>query len=218
MLFELMDSDLSTYIKDTGPLAADLIQSYLFQILRGVEFCHSRRILHLDLKPQNLLIDQVGNIKIADFGLTQMFNIPLSEKRKNVCTRWYRAPELLLGQKNYSLGVDIWSVGCTLAEIAKGAAFLPGDSEIDQIYRIFQAFGTPFEEQWPGVTSLPFYRSDFPNWVGKEFDDTIKTSLGAKGTDLLAQMLQLNPIRRISARRALQHDYFENFDKSLYPL
>ncbi len=89
----------------------------MFQLINGINYCHSRRIIHRDLKPQNLLIDKFGNLKIADFGLARAFGIPIKTLTHEIETLWYRAPEVLLGQKQYSLGVDIWAVGCIFSEL-----------------------------------------------------------------------------------------------------
>ncbi|CAL1281976.1 unnamed protein product [Larinioides sclopetarius] len=113
-------------------------QSYLYQILDGILYCHRRRIIHRDLKPQNLLIDQQGAIKIADFGLARAFGIPVRVYTHEVVTLWYRAPEVLLGSPRYSTPIDIWSIGCIFAEMANKAPLFRGDSEIDQLYRIFR--------------------------------------------------------------------------------
>jgi len=93
------------------------IKLFLYQLISGVNYCHSRRIIHRDLKPQNLLVDRSGNLKIADFGLARAFGIPIKTLTHEIETLWYRAPEVLLGQKQYSLGVDIWAVGCIFAEL-----------------------------------------------------------------------------------------------------
>lgn len=103
----------------------------MYQILNGLDFCHSRRIIHRDLKPQNVLIDSHGNIKIGDFGLARAFGIPIKTLTHEVETLWYRAPEILLGQKQYSLGVDIWSLGCIFVEMVEKRPLFMGDSEID---------------------------------------------------------------------------------------
>lgn len=115
-----------------------LPQSYLKQILEGILFCHQRRVLHRDLKPQNLLIDQRGNIKVADFGLARAFGIPMRVYTHEVVTLWYRAPEVLLGASRYSTPIDIWSIACIFAEMVNRKPLFHGDSEIDQLFRIFR--------------------------------------------------------------------------------
>ena len=110
----------------------------MYQLLLGTAFCHGRRVLHRDLKPQNLLITEDGFLKLADFGLARAFGIPLRNYTHEVVTLWYRAPELLLGYKLYCTAVDIWSIGCIFAEIATRRPLFPGDSEIDALYKIFQ--------------------------------------------------------------------------------
>ncbi len=113
-------------------------QSYLYQLVKGLYFCHSHRILHRDLKPQNLLIDQHGRLKLADFGLARAVGIPLRTYTHEIVTLWYRAPEILLGEKHYSAAVDMWSVGCIFAEMVSRTPLFPGDSEIDEIFKIFR--------------------------------------------------------------------------------
>lgn len=114
------------------------LQSYLQQILEGIVFCHSRRIIHRDLKPQNLLLDNNGTIKIADFGLARAFGIPIRAYTHEVVTLWYRAPEVLLGSHRYSTPVDVWSIACIFAEMITKVPLFHGDSEIDQLFRIFR--------------------------------------------------------------------------------
>lgn len=113
-------------------------QNYLKQILEAILFCHQRRVLHRDLKPQNLLIDNKGNIKVADFGLARAFGIPLRVYTHEVVTLWYRAPEVLLGSPRYSTPIDIWSIACIFVEMANKKPLFHGDSEIDQLFRIFR--------------------------------------------------------------------------------
>lgn len=110
----------------------------MYQLLKGIAYCHSHRVVHRDLKPQNLLIDRNGSLKIADFGLARAYGVPIGQITHEVVTLWYRAPEILLGSQTYSTPVDMWSAGCILAELSTRAPLFPGDSEIDQIFRIFR--------------------------------------------------------------------------------
>ncbi|CAM4633656.1 unnamed protein product, partial [Lepidochelys olivacea] len=120
LVFEYLNQDLKKYMDSsrTGELPLSLVKSYLFQLLQGVNFCHSHRVIHRDLKPQNLLINEVGAIKLADFGLARAFGVPLRTYTHEVVTLWYRAPEILLGCKYYSTAVDVWSIGCIFAEMS----------------------------------------------------------------------------------------------------
>jgi serine/threonine protein kinase len=210
LVFEFLDQDLKKYMDTCGPegLSADLVKSYLYQLLRGVAFCHSHRVLHRDLKPQNLLIDRSGQLKLADFGLARAFGIPIRMYTHDVVTLWYRAPEILLGSKHYSTPVDIWSVGCIFAEIANRAPLFPGDSEIDELFRIFRALGTPNDSIWPHVSQLPDYKDTFPQWEPGPIARLVPTVADPHGVDLLALMLRYNPADRITAKEALEHPYF----------
>ncbi|KAJ3199316.1 Cyclin-dependent kinase catalytic subunit [Entophlyctis luteolus] len=208
LIFEFLDLDLKKYmdsVKDQ-PLGPSLIRSYMLQLVSGMCYCHSRRILHRDLKPQNLLIDQHGVLKLADFGLARAVGIPLRTYTHEVVTLWYRSPEILLGSRHYSAAVDMWSIGCIFAELALKQPLFPGDSEIDEIFRIFRVLGTPDEEIWPGVSQLPDYKSTFPQWRPKPLTEVVPT-LDRYGIELLAQLLTYDPASRISAKRALQHPY-----------
>lgn len=115
-----------------------LVKSYLKQINDAILFCHQRRVLHRDLKPQNLLITRTGTIKVADFGLGRAFGVPVRVYTHEVVTLWYRAPEVLLGSPRYSCPIDVWSMGCIFAEMATGKPLFLGDSEIDQLFRVFR--------------------------------------------------------------------------------
>lgn len=120
-----------------------LIKSYMKQLLIGINACHENRIIHRDLKPQNILIGNDGLLKIADFGLARAFSIPLKPFTQEVVTIWYRAPELLLGATEYTIAVDMWSIGCIFFEICKYKPLFPAYNEIDMIKAIFKTLGTP---------------------------------------------------------------------------
>lgn len=219
LVFEFLTMDLKKYF-DKIPsgkfMEKPLVQSYLYQVLQGILFCHQRRILHRDLKPQNLLIDENGVIKLADFGLARAFGIPVRVYTHEVVTLWYRAPEVLLGAPRYSTPVDVWSIGCIFAEMVTKRPLFHGDSEIDQLFRIFRTLTTPTEDTWPGVSALPDYKSTFPNWTTNTLPNAVK-QLDRRGQDLLAKMLVYDPACRVSAKDALQHTYFDDLDKSTLP-
>jgi serine/threonine protein kinase len=159
LIFEFLDQDLKMYMQHIKqPFSPLLLKSYVSQLLVGIEHCHSRRMMHRDLKPQNLLIDKAGTLKLADFGLARAFTVMARTYTHEVVTLWYRAPEILLGGKHYAPPMDIWSVGCIFAEMANRKALFPGDSEIDQLFKLFSLLGTPNEQVWPGVTSFPDYK------------------------------------------------------------
>ncbi|KAL7268644.1 Cyclin-dependent kinase catalytic subunit [Rhizina undulata] len=210
LVFEFLDLDLKKYMEAIPSgmgLGTDMIKRFMSQLVEGVRYCHAHRILHRDLKPQNLLIDKEGNLKLADFGLARAFGVPLRTYTHEVVTLWYRAPEILLGGKQYSTGVDMWSVGCIFAEMCTRKALFPGDSEIDEIFKIFRLLGTPDEQVWPGVTSFPDFKTSFPQWARVQTERMV-AGLEPAGYDLLDAMLVYDPAGRISAKQACHHEYF----------
>lgn len=216
LVFEFLDMDLKKYMDTIGEkdgLGPDMVKKFSYQLVKGLYYCHGHRILHRDLKPQNLLINKSGDLKIGDFGLARAFGIPLRTYTHEVVTLWYRAPEVLLGSRHYSTAIDMWSVGCIVAEMATRQPLFPGDSEIDEIFRIFRVLGTPDEDVWPGVRGLPDYKPTFPQWHPVELADVVK-GFEADGLDLIAQTLVYDPAHRISAKRALQHPYFDTVNLS----
>ncbi|CAH1776260.1 unnamed protein product [Owenia fusiformis] len=211
LVFEYLDQDLKKYF-DNSPASGippQLVKSYLFQLLQGIAYCHSHRVLHRDLKPQNLLINSEGSIKLADFGLARAFGVPVRTYTHEVVTLWYRAPEILLGSRFYSTPVDVWSIGCIFAEMITRRPLFPGDSEIDELFRIFRTLGTPDESVWPGVSQLPDYKSTFPKWEAQEVHKLVPT-MDEDGHDLLSKMLIYEPSSRVSAKAALSHRYFRD--------
>lgn len=219
LVFEFLDVDLKRHMDATPQLRGDpeSVKRMVRSMLRGVAFCHAHRVLHRDLKPQNLLVDRAtGTIKLADFGLARAFGLPVRAYTHEVVTLWYRAPEILLGGKHYSTPVDVWSVGCIMAELATGRPLFPGDSEIDQLFKIFQTLGTPDDRVWPGVQAYPEYKEIFPKWRRKDLATAVP-NLPPEGVDLLARLLEYSPQRRISARAALTHPYFATLPDNAAP-
>lgn len=139
LVFDFMDTDLEVIIKDSNlVLSPANVKAYVIQTLLGLEYLHTNWILHRDLKPNNLLISSDGVLKIGDFGLAKFFGSPNRVNTHQVVTRWYRAPELLYGARLYATGIDMWAVGCILAELLLRVPFLPGESDLDQLTKIFQ--------------------------------------------------------------------------------
>ncbi|CAK9197349.1 unnamed protein product [Sphagnum troendelagicum] len=221
LVFEYMDTDLKKYIDLHGrgrtgsPLEAKVIQSFVYQLCTGLAHCHSHGVMHRDLKPQNLLVDkETRRLKIADLGLGRAFTVPLKSYTHEIVTLWYRAPEVLLGATHYSIPVDIWSVGCIIAELVRKQPLFTGDSELQQLLHIFRLLGTPNEEIWPGVSSFRDWH-EFPQWRPQDLALAVP-GLNPAGLDLLAKMLVYDPAKRISAKAALNHPYFSDLDKSKF--
>ncbi|KAK9768099.1 cyclin-dependent kinase 5 [Basidiobolus ranarum] len=213
LVFEYLDSDLKKFL-DTygGDIDVFTIKQLMYQLLLGIAFCHEHRVLHRDLKPQNLLINKKNELKLADFGLARAFGIPVRSYSNEVVTLWYRAPDVLMGSRQYSTSIDVWSVGCIFAEMASGRPLFPGTSINDQLMRIFKVQGTPTEEMWPGVSQLPDYKKDFPVYQ-KVALETLIPKLDPLGIDLINKLLELQPEKRISAENALQHAYFDGLNR-----
>lgn len=216
LVFEFLDQDLkqfmsATYGKGNG-IDPQLAKEFTYQILLGLRYCHANSVMHRDLKPQNLLIEKKSQtIKLADFGLGRVFSLPVNKYTHEVVTLWYRAPEILLGTKYYSTGVDIWSVGCILAEMIVGRPIFCGESEIEQLLAIFRVMGTPTKETWPDVVDLRDWHT-YPHWHPQNLATYCPalSKLGADGAELLNQMVQLAPEKRISAIDALKSPYFDD--------
>jgi serine/threonine protein kinase len=205
LVFEWVQRDLYRYVNGFGCNSIPNIKSIMKQLLTGVAHCHESHLMHRDLKLENILIDEVGQVKIADFGMATFVDSP--SLTLEVTTLWYRAPELLLGAVRYGLAIDVWSLGCVFAELCNRAALFQGDSQVGQIMKIFQRLGTPTEKDWPGLLDgLRYFNPEFPKFpVGKGY---MPDTLDLEGRDLLRQMLVYDPRRRIRAHEALMHSYF----------
>ncbi|RWS09185.1 cyclin-dependent kinase 2-like protein, partial [Dinothrombium tinctorium] len=181
LVFEYLDQDLKKLLDNSAAgLSKPLVKSYMLQLLQGIAHCHAHRVIHRDLKPQNLLIDKAGNIKLADFGLARSISLPI---------------------RTYT------------HETTKRALF-PGDSEIDQLFRIFRTLGTPDEIVWPGVSHYPDYKSSFPQWSKQELSKCIPI-MDPDAIDLLTKLLTYDPAVRIAAKNALNHRYFKDVNIKL---
>lgn len=215
LVFEFLDSDLKKFL-DTygGDIDVFTIKHLMYQLLKGIAFCHEHRVLHRDLKPQNLLINKKGELKLGDFGLARAFGIPVRSYSHEVVTLWYRAPDVLMGSRQYSTSIDIWSAGCIFAEMATGRPLFPGNSIKDQLARIFKLLGTPTEEVWPRLMTLPdaAIASKLPFYLRPPLE-AVAPKLEPQGIDLLSRLLEYQPDRRLSAEQALSHPYFDEIRK-----
>jgi len=218
LVFEFLDYDLKKYLDECNnqmPRAA--MKSFLWQLLQGIGFCHKHRVLHRDLKPQNLLINKKGELKLADFGLARAYGIPVKNYSHEVVTLWYRAPDVLMGSTHYPATIDLWSSGCIFAEMATGKPLFPGTGNNDQLLRIFKVLGTPNEKVWPQLVELkPDFKTAFPLYPPLKLPHVV-TGLTEDGYDLLEKMLQYDPTQRISAEAALKHPYFKDIQTTVVP-
>ncbi|KAF8537714.1 kinase-like domain-containing protein [Trichophaea hybrida] len=212
IVMDFAEHDLKTLSEDMlEPFLLSETKTLLLQLLSATEFLHSHWILHRDLKTSNLLLNNRGQIKLADFGLARYTADPPPPLTQLVVTLWYRAPELLLGAKTYGFEIDLWSVGCIFGELLTRNPLLQGKNEIDQLAKIFELLGVPTEETWPGFRRLPNAKSlTFPKTSGTT-GSLLRTKfplLTKAGVELLGELLKLDPKARISAEDAMKHVFF----------
>ncbi|KAL8232213.1 hypothetical protein R6Q57_001991 [Mikania cordata] len=211
LVFDYMEHDLVGLLntQKVKKFTLPQIKCYMQQFLRGLEHCHSRGILHRDLKGSNILVDNDGILKIGDFGLAARFepsqNEPLTSR---VVTLWYRAPELLFGSTSYGVAIDMWSAGCILAELFMGRPIMPGRTEVEQIHKIFKLCGSPSEEYWE-VSKLPHATSFKPQKPYKRrITETFQQHLPPFALALLDTLLAIEPDARGTATSALSSEFF----------
>ncbi|KAL7718224.1 Cyclin-dependent kinase 2 [Entamoeba marina] len=213
LVFEYCDEDLKHYMTHkTKHFTLLDIKPIIHQILQGLAFCHYHQILHRDIKPQNILINQSGTVKLCDFGLARLTTLNERQFTSEVVTLWYRAPEVLLGATTYDGSIDIWSTAAIFGELIKREELFKGQCRIDQIFKIFQLLGTPTEETWENVTSLEHFSTKFPKWKSKELRTYFATE-DSKVLDLLKKMFCYTPSKRITAADALKHPFFDSLNK-----
>ncbi|CAN1221090.1 Cyclin-dependent kinase G-2 [Linum grandiflorum] len=217
MVMEYMEHDLKELMKlMKQPFNTSEVKCLMLQLLAGVKYLHENWVIHRDLKTSNLLLNNQGELKICDFGMSRRYGSPLKPYTSGVVTLWYRAPELLLAARQYSTAVDMWSTGCIMAELLSREPIFNGTDEIKQLKTIFGILGTPSENIWPGLSKLPGAKANFPqqpyNLLRKKFPGrsvTGSTVLSDLGYDLLSRLLTYDPEKRITADAALDHPWFK---------
>ncbi|XP_072050562.1 cyclin-dependent kinase-like 4 [Amphiura filiformis] len=211
LVFEFVDHTILDELEKypTG-LSDDMVRKYMWQVLRGIEFCHLHSIIHRDIKPENILVSKGGVLKLCDFGFARTIAGPGEVYTDYVATRWYRAPELLVGDPNYGKAVDIWAVGCLQAEMLTGEPLFPGDSDIDQLYHIIKCFGT----------LIPKHKETFmknPLFVGMRLPEAGKVEplekrfpqLSTLSLTVMKLALHLDPDQRPTCHQLLRNEYFK---------
>lgn len=210
---ELMESDLASTLRSSQPLSEDHCMFFLYQILRGMKYVHSAQVIHRDLKPRNLCVNSNCDLKICDFGLARVrfsdkaWVCPMTEY---VCTRWYRAPEVLCSWTDYSAAIDLWSIGCILAELVTRRPLFPGHNTQHQLDLIIALLGSPEGEE---LTKIP-------NEKCRKFIKSLPTTSGSAfvsvfgdespvAQDFLAKTLRWDAEKRMTIEEAIQHEYLE---------
>ncbi|RXN12857.1 mitogen-activated kinase 3 [Labeo rohita] len=211
---DLMETDLYKLLK-TQQLSNDHICYFLYQILRGLKYIHSANVLHRDLKPSNLLINTTCDLKICDFGLARIADPEHDHTgflTEYVATRWYRAPEIMLNSKGYTKSIDIWSVGCILAEMLSNRPIFPGKHYLDQLNHILGILGSPSQDDLNCIINMKArnYLQSLPQKPKVPWNKMF-TKADNKALDLLDRMLTFNPIKRITVEEALAHPYLEQY-------
>uniref|UniRef100_A0A8C9V624 cyclin-dependent kinase n=1 Tax=Scleropages formosus TaxID=113540 RepID=A0A8C9V624_SCLFO len=219
LVFEYLEKDLKQYMDDCGNIMSmHNVKIFLFQLLRGLAYCHRRKVLHRDLKPQNLLINDKGELKLADFGLARAKSVPTKTYSNEVVTLWYRPPDVLLGSTEYSTPIDMWGVGCIFYEMVTGRPLFPGSTVEDELHLIFRVLGTPTEETWPGITSSEEFKTySFPRYHAESLVNHAPR-IDSDGHDLLSQLLQFEAKKRMLAEEALRHPYFRSLGEQVQTL
>ncbi|XP_011700084.1 PREDICTED: cyclin-dependent kinase-like 4 [Wasmannia auropunctata] len=215
LVFEYLDHTvLDELEKSKNGLDREKSRRYIFQILRGLDFCHNHKIMHRDVKPENVLVSPNGVIKLCDFGFARY--VTNESCTDYVATRWYRAPELLVGDSKYGREIDVWAAGCIYAEMITGQPLFPGDSDVDQLYRITKALGSLYGKQTANGSGkhVLLLRHAKPDEVGLTRSTSGLRNLfptwSSVAIDFLTQCLRTDPAVRPKCLALLQHPFFSH--------
>ena len=213
IIMEYCNFDIRSILESKTKFSITQIKTIFKQLLFGMSTLHDNFIIHRDLKTSNILLTKKGILKICDFGMARIFNFKSKFMSQEVVTLWYRPPEILLGQKNYTSSVDLWALGCILSELVTSEVLFSGRSELDQLIKIFNGLGTPTSEIWLNLHSLPFTKKIiFPL---QPYNDTFSKMYGKMDSitiDLIQKFLVYDPLKRISVNLALRHQFFNNYE------
>jgi len=213
-----MESDLHAVIR--ANILEDIHKRYIiYQLLKAFKYMHSANVIHRDMKPSNLLLNSECLLKVADFGLARLMDAPKEDGTKTqvltdyVATRWYRAPEILLGSNSYTKAVDLWSIGCILGELLGNKAMFPGTSTMNQIDKILDVLGSPTSDDLKSIESdyAAQMMENLPEYLRKNGLDALYPDADDDSMDLLKKLLTFNPSKRITVEQALEHPYVAQF-------
>eukprot|EP00054_Salpingoeca_dolichothecata_P019113 m.118562 g.118562 ORF g.118562 m.118562 type:complete len:417 (-) comp23131_c0_seq4:32-1282(-) len=209
LVMEYCEQDLAHLVDSMPcPFTEAQVKCLMLQLAHGLEYLHDQFVIHRDLKLSNLLLTDKGILKIADFGLARSFCVPEIPMSPKVVTLWYRAPELLFGEEEYSTAVDCWAMGCILGELLNNAPLMPGTNEAIQLSLIVKLLGTPNDQIWPEFSSLPLAKTfKLPPQPYNNLKHKF-SYLSRSGLALLNKLLTFDPLKRMSARRAAADSYF----------
>eukprot|EP01097_Dermamoeba_algensis_P004172 TRINITY_DN2765_c0_g1_i2.p1 TRINITY_DN2765_c0_g1~~TRINITY_DN2765_c0_g1_i2.p1 ORF type:complete len:467 (-),score=101.33 TRINITY_DN2765_c0_g1_i2:212-1417(-) len=196
------------YSKMKQPIPYLYVKLYTYQLCSALAYLHAQGICHRDIKPQNLLLDpQTGVLKLCDFGSAKML-VPGEQNVSYICSRYYRAPELIFGSQYYSTAIDLWSLGCVMGELMLGQPLFPGDSGVDQLVEIIKVLGTPSHEEIQAMN--PSYTEfKFPLVKPTPWTKVYRARTPPEAIDLVSQFLQYIPSDRLTAKKALHHSFFD---------
>ncbi|KAJ7760454.1 Pkinase-domain-containing protein [Mycena metata] len=211
IFMEPMEADLHQIIKSGQTLTSEHVQYFVYQILRGLKFVHSASVIHRDLKPGNLLVNADCELKICDFGLSRGFE-NASHLTEYVATRWYRAPEIMLGFREYDTAIDVWSVGCILAELLSSQPLFKGKDYVDQLKKILDVLGSPEETVLQKIASekARTYVRSLPISKKRPFTKILPTA-DIQAIELLSHMLTFDPDQRFTVTEALEHPWLSGY-------